>query len=251
MVTTSTGSGCSVNLGSPQSVDPEVDENRMPVKITWELPLDRDGVRGELDDGTPFVVRPLRSTDGPALEAAFATMSTRSRYLRFFTVRERLGETLLASLTNIDHEQHRAWVVADPTSPSDVGSDEGRGIGVARLIVVDGEPNVAEASLAVVDDYQGKGFGRLLLELLIGTAQDSGLEFMRFETLYENRGMRALLSDLDARRNEELSDREVLVYDVPVAGATDADGIAAGALYEILRFIASSEEAESTVDEEE
>lgn len=199
-------------------------------------------MHGELDDGTPFVVRPLRSTDGPGLEAAFAQMSPRSRYLRFFVVRDQLGDALLESLTDIDHDTHRAWVVADPNAPSDVGTDEGRGIAIARLIVVKGEPNVAEAALAVVDDYQGKGFGRLLLELLIGTARDTGIEFMRFETLYENAGMRALLRDLDAERNDELSDREVLVYDVPVSPVADSDGIAAGALYEILRFIASSDE---------
>jgi len=211
------------------------------MNLTWDLPLDADGIKGELDDGTPFVIRPLRPTDGPGLEAAFAQMSPRSRYLRFFTVRERLGEELINSLTNIDHDRHRAWVVADPTLPSDVGTEEGRGFAVARLIVVEEEPKIAEASLAVMDDYQGRGFGRLLLELLIGTAQDVGIEFIRFETLYENRGMRALLSGLDAERNDELSDREVLVYDMPVT-EDDSNRVAVGALYEILRFIASTED---------
>ena len=211
------------------------------MKLTWDVPLDADGIKGELDDGTPFVIRPLRPTDGPGLEAAFAQMSPRSKYLRFFTVRERLGEELVNSLTDIDHDRHRAWVVADPTAPSDVGTEEGRGFAVARLIVVEDEPKVAEASLAVMDDYQGRGFGRLLLELLIGTAQDAGIEFIRFETLYENRGMRALLSGLDAERNDELSDREVLVYDLPVTEG-DSGGVAVGPLYEILRFIASTDD---------
>lgn len=209
--------------------------------LNWELPLDVDGITGELDDGTPFVIRPIRTTDGPALEAAFAKMSPRSKYLRFFTVRERLGEELVNSLTDIDHDRHRAWVVADPSAPSDVGTEEGRGFAVARLIIVEDEPRIAEASLAVVDDYQGRGFGRLLLELLIGTAQDVGIEFIRFETLYENRGMRALLNGLDAERNDELSDREVLVYDLPVS-EEDSSGVAVGALYEILRFIASTDD---------
>jgi GNAT superfamily N-acetyltransferase len=186
-------------------------------------------------------MRPIRATDGPGLEAAFEKMSPRSRYLRFFSVRERLGTDLLASLTDIDHDRHRAWVIADPTAKSDVGTAEGRGIAVARLIVVQDEPKIAEASLAVVDDYQGRGFGRLLLELLISTARDTGVEFIRFETLYENRGMRALLNGLDAERNVELSDREVLVYDLPVAPIDDGNGVSVGALYEILRFIATTD----------
>lgn len=211
------------------------------MNLTWELPLDADGVSGTLDDGTEFVIRPLRSTDGPAVEAAFARMSPRSRYLRFFSVRERLGADMLKLLTDIDHEHHRAWVVADPNMPSEVGTSEGRGLAVARLIELPDEPGIAEASLAVVDDYQGQGFGRLLLELLIGTAQDTGIEFIRFETLFENHAMRALLTGLDAKRNERLSDREVVVYDVPVEPVEGSDGVAVGALYEILRFIASAE----------
>ncbi len=217
------------------------------MRLSWDLPLDPDGVTGTLEDGTPFVIRPLRPTDGPALEASFEQLSPRSRYLRFFTARERLGSELLDSLIHIDHDRHRAWVVADPTTPSDVGSDEGRGVAIARLIVIQDAPRVAEASLSVVDEYQGRGFGRLLLELLIGTARDTGVEFIRFETLFENRGMRALLSGLDANRNNELSDREVLVYDVPVD--PEEDGLAYGALYEILRFIAANDIAASDIED--
>ena len=211
------------------------------MKLTWDLPLDADGIAGELDDGTPFVVRPIRASDGPALSTAFERMSARSRYLRFFSVRARLGAELTERLTDIDHDGHRAWVVADPTAPSEVGSNEGLGIAVARLIDVDGEPGVAEAALVVTDEYQGRGFGRLLLELLLGTARDVGIEFIRFEILYENRGMRGLLSGMNAEKNDELSDREVLVYDLPVERDDDSDGVALGALYEILRFIAKSE----------
>ncbi len=212
------------------------------MRLSWDLPLDPDGVHGELDDGTPFVIRPIRDTDGPALAAAFERMSARSRYLRFFTVRNSLSEQLLNSLTKIDHDQHRAWVVADPDTPSDIDSGEGRGVAVARLIRLDGEPGVAEAALVVTDDYQRRGFGSLLLDLLIGTARDTGVEFIRFETLYENRSMRSLLDRLDARVNKERSDREVLAYDLPVPAEANDDP-ALGALYEILRFIAASERA--------
>ena len=214
------------------------------MRLTWELPLSSDGVAGELDDGTPFVIRPIRATDGPALEAAFAQMSTRSRYLRFFTVRQQLGDHLVSSLTDIDHDRHRAWVVADPTSESDVGTSEGRGIAVARLAVVEDDPKVAEGAVAVVDDMQGHGFGNLLLDLLIQTAIDTDVEFLRFETLAENRRMRAMLSELGAVRNAELTDHEVLVYDLPLTEADTGDEPAIGALYDILRWIASSSEGD-------
>ncbi len=212
------------------------------MRLTWDLPLSPDGVAGELDDGTPFVIRPIRATDGPALEAAFSQMSPRSRYLRFFTVRQRLGDYLVSSLVDIDHDRHRAWVVADPTSDSDVGTDEGRGIAVARLAMVEDDPKVAEGAVAVVDDMQGHGFGKLLLDLLVHTAIDTGVEYLRFETLAENRRMRAMLTELGAARNRSLTDHEVLVFDLPLADADSLDAPAIGALYDILRWIAGSSE---------
>ncbi len=221
------------------------------MRIDWELPLTAEGVKGELDDGTRFVIRPIRRSDGPALEAAFAQMSARTRYLRFFTVRERLGEALVDALTDIDHDRHRAWVVGDPDAPSDAGTDEGRGIAVARLVVVDDDPKVAEGAVAVIDDAQGRGYGRLLLDLLITTAIDTGVEYLRFETLAENRRMRDLVLDLGAARNAELSDREVLVFDLPLADRAEPDEPAIGALYEILRWIAAPDDDPVGIGEEE
>ena len=219
------------------------------MKFTWDLPLEAEGIRGELDDGSPFVVRPIRASDGPALAAAFERMSSRSRYLRFFAFRNQLGDDLVGNLTDIDHTGHRAWVIADPTQPSEVGTDEGLGIAVARLIDVEGEPGVAEASLVVTDEHQGRGFGKLLLELLVGTARDVGINFIRFEILYENRGMRGLLAGMNAEKNSALSDREVLVYDLPIDPGDDSEGVALGALYEILRFIANNEQSELAEDQ--
>ena len=218
------------------------------MQISWDLPLSAEGAHGTLDDGTPFLIRPIRASDAEALEAAFATMSARSRYLRFFTIRERLGEEMVRQLTDIDHDRHRAWVVSDPTEPSDVGTDEGRGVAVARLILVEDEPRIAEGALAVVDDHQGRGYGHMLLDLLIGTARATGVEYLRFDTLAENEGMRALLRTIEATRNDELTDGEVLVYDVPIDPDLGGDEYSLGTLYEILRWIAASELAPQESD---
>lgn len=210
-------------------------------RFSWDLPLVDGGVTTELGDGTTVFIRPIRTTDAAALENAFGEMSTRSKYLRFFTVRERLGHELTKKLTDIDHDRHRAWVVSTPDEPSTVGTDEGRGIAVARLVVVEDEPKTAEAALAVIDDYQGRGLGRMLLDLLIHTARATDVEYLRFETLAENKSMRALLAEQGADRNAELSDKEAIVFDLPIGShPSDADAIV-GSLYDILRLIASSE----------
>lgn len=208
------------------------------MKISWSLPLDPAGVAGETNDGMAFVIRPIRVSDGPALEAAFATMSLRSRYLRFFSVRERLGPDLVKQLTDIDHDAHRAWVVFEPVASGALESEDGVGVAIARLTTIDEEPGVAEAALVVADNFQGRGFGRLLLELLIGTARDTGVTTIRFETLHENRGMKKLLKRRDVVFNRELSDGQVAVFDLPVPDHSDEDAVALGALYDLLRFIA-------------
>jgi len=225
---------------------PDHDHALIGSQFSWNLPLTSGGVEAELDDGTSVFIRPIRADDAPALENAFAEMSPRSRYLRFFTVRNHLGRDLTTKLTDIDHDRHRAWVAADVNEPSTVGSDEGRGIAVARLVVVDDEPNTAEAALAVVDDHQGRGLGRLMLDLLISTARATDIEFIRFETLAENEGMRALLAELGAETNRALTDHEVLVYDLPVGSPRTDDAMIIGSLYEILRFIAASDDGDAT-----
>lgn len=219
------------------------------MKISWSLPLDPAGATGETSGGMAFTIRPIRSTDGPALEEAFEMLSPESRYLRFFSVKERLGSDLVKRLTDIDHDGHRAWVVFDPSGAAGpLGgvartTPEGLGVAIARLIEIPGEPGVAEAALVVADAFQGRGFGRLLLELLIGTAQGTGVSFIRFETLRRNAGMKKLLQNRNVEVNRELSDREVLVFDLPVPAESDEDVVALGALYDLLRFIAANDAA--------
>lgn len=203
------------------------------MRVSFDLPLDPDGVCGTLDDGTPFLFRPIRAEDRDAFVEAFERLSPRSRYLRFFSARDKLSPGLLAQLTDIDHDRHRAWVVSDPNAESTVPLAAGLGVAVGRLIDIEGEPGVAEAALIVTDDYQGKGFGGLLLWLLVNTARATGLHTVRFETLAVNRGMRALLRGFDVQRNEALSDRATVVYDLAVPSDSDDDpGL--GALYELL-----------------
>lgn len=231
------------------------------MKISWSLPLDPAGVSGETAGGIAFTIRPIRASDGPALEAAFELMSPRSRYLRFFSIRDRLGPDLVKQLTDIDHDEHRAWVVFEPREQRTPATDieDGVGVAIARLIKVEGEPGVAEAALVVADEFQGRGFGRLLLELLIGTARDTGVEFIRFETLHQNSGMKRLLRGYEVETNKNLSDREVAVYDLPVPADAGGDGVALGAIYDLLRFVAEgagidadgAHDPEEPLDEEE
>jgi acetyltransferase len=61
-------------------------------------------------------------------------------------------------------------------------------IGIGRLII---EPDFRSGEYAVLvhDDYQGKGLGYKLVDLIIGIAQDKGLEEIYGTVLTENERM--------------------------------------------------------------
>ena len=57
------------------------------------------------------------------------------------------------------------------------------------------EPGVAEPAIAVIDDYQGQGLGRILLKRLTLAARERGIERFRFDFLPQNRKIWRMLSD--------------------------------------------------------
>jgi len=212
----------------------------------WDLPLQSAGIVVRLENGGRVRIRPARVDDVAAIKAGFERLSEESRYMRFFSARSKLSEGLAVSLTDIDHETHFAWAVFDPDRPSDVGDDSGLGVATARLIL-DEDPTSAEAALTVVDEYQGRGIGRFLVELLVATAADVGAEVLRFEILRQNRGMIALAAGMGATGHEVAGDRTVVEYRLEVPPPSET-AVPAGALYELLRHASN---ADAGVDEEE
>ena len=145
-----------------------------------------------LRDGTRVRLRMIGPRDKQRLVEGLRRLSPQSRYLRFFTDKERLTETELRYLTEIDGEHHFAIGVS---RVSDDG-EEGDGLGIGRFVRLGGEPDVAEPALAVVDDVQGQGLGRMLLLRLIAAATERGIKAFRCDFLAINRGMQELLRDV-------------------------------------------------------
>lgn len=213
-----------------------------PMKLVWDLPLDPAGIVVELDGGTRARIRPGRRGDGDALRAAFERFSEESRYFRFFTPTPRMTSQAEENLTAVDDHRQFAWGVFDPDRASEVGDESGFAIAAARLFVDASEPSVAEATLAVVDDYQGRGLGGLLMELLISTAAILELGTVRFDVLAENRAMRSVLRRLGAVGAAIPDDRSIIRYDLSVPDGEVDPTI--GALYVLLRAASAAAEAE-------
>ena len=128
-----------------------------------------------------MVVRPIRPDDKRRLANAFERSSPESRYRRFLSPTNTLQSSQLRYLTEIDHHRHEAIQAVDPHT------DEG--VGVARFIRSPEDPSVAEVAVAVVDDWQGRGLGTVLLHDLAARARDAGIERFSASVLAENKPM--------------------------------------------------------------
>ena len=103
-----------------------------------------------------------------------------------------LTESQLDYLTKLDFVDHVAWHAVRTDRPE-------KGLGVARYVRTKEDPSVAEAAVTVVDEYQGKGLGTLLLALLATVARAAGIATFRAYVLQHNARMRSLLDQLGAR----------------------------------------------------
>jgi len=102
------------------------------------------------------------------------------------------------------------------------------GIGVGRYIRLKDDPEVAEVAITVVDAYQGKGLGTLLLGMLAATARVAGVRKFRAYVLEDNLPMRTLLSQLGVLARHDTPG--VLVMDAEIDPARLPDSPAGLAL---------------------
>jgi GNAT superfamily N-acetyltransferase len=144
-------------------------------------------------------IRLARHDDTDALEAGFAHLSEDSRYTRFFTAMPKLSGALLGQLTEIDGVDRVAIAAFDPDRASEVGEDDdGYGIGVGRFIRPTPGGDVAELAVAVIDEYHGRGLGRILMASIVVAAQQRGVARLQAYVLTTNTAMLTMLARLGA-----------------------------------------------------
>jgi GNAT superfamily N-acetyltransferase len=153
-----------------------------------QLKLQDAAVTAVLADGTEVELRPVGPDDKPLLEQGMAMLSPASRRLRFMSPIENLSRSQLAYLTEIDHESHLAWGVTAAGQP----------VAVGRLVRLAGSPEVAEIAITVVDEWQRRGIGKLLVGVLAEIGRSVNIERFAFEALPENEGIVRLLGRFGA-----------------------------------------------------
>jgi RimJ/RimL family protein N-acetyltransferase len=134
-----------------------------------------------LKGGTRVLLRPVIPEDKSRIANGLDQMTPQSRYFRFFTPTAKLTAEQLRYFTEVDQENHVAWIAVDPATP------EQPGLGIARFVRLNGNSALAEMALTVIDAYQHKGLGNFLLGVLYLAAQEREIEVLRAIILPENR----------------------------------------------------------------
>src|SRR6266704_3364275 len=141
----------------------------------------------EVRDGTKLHLRPIVAEDEALLHEAVAAMSERTVYFRFFSPIKRMSDALAHRLAVVDYNDRFA-IVATPHKP---GSRE-RIVGVARYDRAT-QTDIAEVAVAVIDEFQRRGLGSVLLAELARVGKTHGISTFQLIVLPENREMLGLL----------------------------------------------------------
>ncbi len=164
-----------------------------------------------LGDGVGVLLRTLRPSDKEALLEGFDRLSPESRYFRFLTNKARLTEEDLERLMSVDGVNHFALVALSTGPGGDV-----EGLGVARFVRLEDEPEVAEPAITVVDHAQKRGLGSLLLHRLGAAARERGIKRFVCQFLASNLPVRRLLEEYSSVGVLECDESGLVRAEVPV-----------------------------------
>jgi GNAT superfamily N-acetyltransferase len=183
-----------------------------------------------LSDGTEVRLRLLRASDRGKFAAGFRRLSPESRYRRFFSLMPELSERMLRQLTLTDDWDHLA-IIAER-----VAGDDATSLGVARYVRLRDTPDTAEASVAVIDEMQRKGLGRLLVTTLVEAARERGVHRFRASILAENEAGKLLLHSLEEHATARIEDG-LRVYEVDLPEPL-SEALFAAPIYRLFKLVA-------------
>jgi GNAT superfamily N-acetyltransferase len=133
-------------------------------------------------------IRPIQPSDKAALVAAIEQSSAEAIYRRFLNPHGRLTAAELRYFTEVDHRNHEALMAIDPAT--------GESVGVARYVRHQEQPESAEIAMSVLETWQGRGVGKVLIRHLADRARAEGVTRFTALMLADNAPMRHVFAQL-------------------------------------------------------
>ena len=165
-------------LGADRTL-PESVHGIYPIKLEETMEID-----GEL-----ITIRPAKPVDERRIQEHFYNQNKDDIYSRFFQARSRFVRNDLESMFQIDY-------IKDLTLLAVVGEfGFGKVVAVGEYLL-DQANNIAEVAFSVSKEWQGKGFGKILMRKLAEAARENGIAGLFAYTLPRNQGMIRLFKTL-------------------------------------------------------
>ncbi|MDX9987686.1 bifunctional acetate--CoA ligase family protein/GNAT family N-acetyltransferase [Thiothrix unzii] len=159
----------------------------------------------QLPDGTDIIIRPIRPEDAEMEQEFVRNLSKESRYMRFMQALRELTPDMLVRLTQIDYDREMAFLALTRQDGKEVE------MGVTRY-AINPDRNSCEFALVIADEFQNRGLGGVMMNILIDTARARGLRYIDGEVLAHNHGMLKLMQRLGfERQKSDIEDGIVIV----------------------------------------
>ena len=136
-----------------------------------------------LKDGTSVHLRPIRPEDEGALVEIFNGSSPQTVYQRFFSALPELTPSMAHHLSHVNYKDRFALVAEVDRGP----------VGVARYERTE-DPGLLELGLVIMDEWQNRGLGRIMLREIMRAAERNGIHRFRADVLADNRRMQRLIA---------------------------------------------------------
>lgn len=158
-----------------------------------------------LRDGTPVLIRPLRTSDRELETDFIRNLSLKSRRRRFLSDFKEPSEALVDQMMNVDYDKRMAFIA--------LIHDDGKlcEIGVSRYCATT-EQTHCECAVTVADDWQKRGLGALLMRHLIDEARKHGFKSMVSVDAASNQAMRELARHLGFTRRLDPADPSQAIH---------------------------------------
>ncbi len=160
-----------------------------------------------------------------------AKLSAESRYLRFFSPAPALPDAVVQRLADVDGHDHIAWGALCSECPG------WPAIGAVHAVRHRHDGPVGEFSVAVLDEFQGRGLARMMTAALLVDCCAEGLAVLDVHILSENAAARRLVKSLDAVWTSESAGVAEYRLDVAAGLAALRGDVDAPGVQDVLRAL--------------
>lgn len=175
-----------------------------------DRPLGSIAVHSRLNDGTAVTLRAITPDDEERIREGIAKLSDESRYLRFFSPAATVPDEVVERLADVDGYRHIGWGAIC------TGCEDWPAIGAVHAVRYRDGGRAGEYSIAILDEFQGKGLSRMLTAALLIQCLAEDMTVLDIHMLSQNEGARRLVKSLGATWKAETAG--VAEYELDVAG---------------------------------